>query len=92
MASRSLKGGKVKQRHAQIKITKEFLLDLLMLPADMDILDCSIERDGVIRLVVEHESLAEIDPIWDGLPVIVCRVYPNPDVKFDWNVEDENLS
>ncbi len=79
------------QRHVQIKVTKEFLLDLLMLPTDMDILDCYIERDGIIQLVVEHKSLVETDLPWDQLPVIVCdvaRVYPNPDVKFDWNVEE----
>ncbi len=79
------------KRYAQIKVTKEFLLDLLMLPADMDILDCYIERDGTIQFVVEHKSFTEIDPIWDELPVIVCdvtRVYPNPDVNFDWNVEE----
>ena len=79
------------ERHAQIKVTKEFLLDLLMLPADMDILDCYIERDGIIQFVVEHKSLAENDILWDELPVIVCdvtTVTPNPDVKFDWNVEE----
>lgn len=78
-------------QHAQIKVSKEFLLDLLMLPVDMNIVDCSIERDGIIRFVVEHNSLAEIDPVWDELPVIICNitsVTPNPVVKFDWNVEE----
>ncbi len=81
------------KRYAQIKVTKEFLLDLLMLPVDMDILDCYIEGDGIIQLVVEHKSLAENDLLWFKLPVIVCdvtTVYPNPDhsVSFDWNVEE----
>lgn len=81
------------QRYAQIKVTEEFLLDLLMLPSDMNILDCSIDRLGIIRFIVEHKSLAEIDPVWDELPVIVCdvtTVYPNPDhsVNFDWNAEE----
>ncbi len=78
------------ERVAQVKMTKEFLLDLLMLPADMKILDCSIYY-GIIRLVVEHNSLAEIDPNWDELPVIICdstTVYPNPAVKFTWNMAE----
>ncbi len=80
------------ERVAQVRVTREFLLDLLMLPADMKILDCSIEN-GIIRLVVEHNSLVEIDPNWDELPVIICdvtTVYPNPAVKFTWNTTGEN--
>ena len=78
------------QRWAQVKVTKEFILDLLMLPVDMGIIDCSIEN-GIIRLVVEHDSLLEVDPVWDELPIIVCditSVTPNPDVKFSMNVEE----
>ncbi len=78
------------ERVAQVRVTREFLLDLLMLPADMKILDCSIEN-GIIRLVVEHNSLSEIDPVWDKLPDIVCdvtTVYPNPAVKFTWNIAE----
>ncbi len=79
------------KRRAQVKVTDKFLLDLFMLPADMKILDCSIKEDGIIRLVVEHNSFPEIDPVWDKLPVITCdvaKVTPDPYIKFDWNVEE----